>query len=77
MSALVARKAIQAVGKIALKLPARANACVDKLLSLFNFETDYITSEILIVMTSKDIIRKYCGHFIVNFQIFFESLIIC
>ncbi len=53
MNSLVARHAIEAVGKIALRLPARANICVDKLLSLLNLEIDYVTSEALVVMTSE------------------------
>ncbi len=50
---MVARKSIQAVGKIALRLPARANICVDKLLSLLILEIDYVTSETLVVMMSE------------------------
>lgn len=53
MNSLVARHAIQAVGRIALRLPARANMCVDKLLSLLTMEIDYVTSEALVVMTSE------------------------
>ena len=53
VNSLVARHAVQAVGKIALRLPARANICTDKLLSLLNLQVDYITSETVIVMTSK------------------------
>ena len=53
VNSLVARHAIEAVGKIALKLQARANVCVDKLLSLLNLEIDYVTSQALVVMTSK------------------------
>ena len=53
VNALVARHAIQAVGRIALRLPARANICVDRLLSLLTLDIDYVTSETLIVMTSE------------------------
>ena len=53
VNSLVARNAIQAVGRIALRLPARANFCADKLLSLLSLNVDYITSETIIVMTSK------------------------
>ena len=53
MNSLVARQAIQAVGKIALRVSARANICVDKLLSLLSIEIDYVTSETIIVMTSE------------------------
>jgi hypothetical protein len=53
VNALVARNAIQAVGRIALRLPARANICVDKLISLLVLDIDYVTSETLVVMTSE------------------------
>lgn len=53
MNSLVARNAIQAVGRIALRLQSRANICVDKLLSLLVLEIDYVTSETLVVMTSE------------------------
>lgn len=53
MNCLVARSAIQAVGKIALRIPSRANTCVDKLLSLLTLDIDYVTSETLVVMTSE------------------------
>ena len=53
VNVLVARKAIQAIGCIALRLHARANTCVDKLLSLFTMEIDYVTSETLVATTSE------------------------
>lgn len=53
MNSLVARNAIQAIGRIALRLQSRANICVDKLLSLLVLEIDYVTSETLVVMTSE------------------------
>lgn len=53
MNTQVARYAIQAVGKIALNIPAKANLCVGKLLSLLTHEADYIISEALTVMTSE------------------------
>lgn len=56
----VARNAIQAVGRIALRLPARANACVDKLLLLLNLRIDYITSETIAVMSSKQDAYGWC-----------------
>ena len=53
VNVMVARKAIQAVGCIALRLSARANTCVDKLLSLLTMDVDYITAETLVAMTSE------------------------
>ena len=52
---LVAKQAIQAIGQIALKLAARANTCVDKLLSLLTMDIDYVTSETLVAMTSEQV----------------------
>ena len=53
VNSLVARNAIQAIGRIALRLQSRANTCVDKLVSLLVLEIDYVTSETLVVMTSE------------------------
>ena len=53
VNVLVAGKAIQAISQIALCLSARANTCVDKLLSLLTMEIDHITSEALVAMTSE------------------------
>ena len=53
VNVLVAKQAIQAIGQIALKLSARANTCVDKLLSLLTMDIDYVTSETLVAMTSE------------------------
>ena len=53
VNVLVAKQAIHAIGKIALKLSARANTCVDKLLSLLTMDIDYVTSETLVAMTSE------------------------
>ena len=49
----VAQKAVQAICNIALRLTGRADLCVDKLLSLFAMETDYVTAEALVAMTSE------------------------
>lgn len=53
VNVLVARKAIQAIGKIALRVPARANTCADKLVSLLAMEIDYVTAETLISLASE------------------------
>jgi len=53
VNVMVARKAIQAIGRIALRLSTRANTCVDKLLALLIMEIDYITAETLVAMTSE------------------------
>ena len=50
---LVARKAVGAVGRIALRLPERANICANKLVSLLSMEISYVTSEALIALASE------------------------
>lgn len=60
VNVLVARKAIQAIGHIALCLPARANTCVEKLLSLLAMEIDYVTSETLVATTSEFMFLVLC-----------------
>ena len=53
MNALVACHAVKAMGRIALRLPAKANLCIEALISLLNQHITYITSQIVIVMTGK------------------------
>ena len=53
MNVLVARKAIQAIARIALQLSARANTCADKLVSLLSMEIDYVTAEMLVAIASE------------------------
>ena len=53
VNVLVARKAIQAIGKIALRVAARANTCADKLVSLLVMEIDYVTAETLVSLASE------------------------
>ena len=53
VNVLVARKAIQAIGKIALRVAARANTCADKLVSLLAMEIDYVTAETLVSLASE------------------------
>ena len=49
--------AIQAIGKISVRIGSQANICVDTLLALLNMEIDHITSETVTTMTSKFIVR--------------------
>ena len=53
VNVLVARKAIQAIGNIALRVAARANTCADKLVSLLAMEIDYVTAETLVSLASE------------------------
>eukprot|EP00731_Ephydatia_muelleri_P023370 Em0015g953a len=57
VNVLVAQKAVQAICNIALRLTGRADLCVDKLLSLFAMEMDYVTAEALVAMTN--ILRQF------------------
>jgi len=68
VNVMVARKAIQAIGRIALRLSTRANTCVDKLLALLIMEIDYITAETLVAMTSEYPPRDIRG-LILNFTL--------
>ena len=65
VNSLVAKKAIQAIGQIALRLTVRADICVDKLLSLLGMDIDYVTSETLVSMTSKQNYYTMCNNTIV------------
>lgn len=53
----VAQMAIQAIGKISVRIGSQANICVDTLLALLNMEIDHITSETVTTMTN--VLRKY------------------
>ena len=61
----VAQMAIQAIGKISVRIGSQANICVDSLLALLNMEIDHITSETVTTMTSKFIVHvnflSHCG----------------
>lgn len=48
-----ARKSIEALATIAQRIPAKANTCVDRLLSLLTLQVDHITAETLVALTSK------------------------
>ena len=51
VSSQVACHAIKAMGKITLRMPSKANMCIDKLLSLLTLHIEYITSKVVVVMT--------------------------
>ena len=53
VNVLVARKAIQAIGKIALRVSARANTCADKLVSLLAMVIEDVTAETLVSLASE------------------------
>ena len=55
------RKAIQAIGKVALKIEAAAKRAVDILIKLQQSEAEYTVEESIIVIA--DILRRYPGEF--------------
>lgn len=55
------RKAISAIGRIAIKVQGAADRCVHVLLELTQSKIDYVIQEIIIVM--KDIIRRHPGKY--------------
>lgn len=55
------RKAIQAIGQIAMKIEASARRCVDVLVGLVGGKADYAVEEAIVVFC--DILRKFPGSF--------------
>lgn len=53
VNSMVACQSIKAVGTIALRIPSKANICIDQLISLLNLKVDYVTSEVVVVMKGK------------------------
>mmetsp|Transcript_33388 Transcript_33388/g.6045 ORF Transcript_33388/g.6045 Transcript_33388/m.6045 type:complete len:135 (-) Transcript_33388:920-1324(-) len=53
----IARNAIKAIGKIALRIPNASSAIIYQLLNFLKLNIDYVLTGTLIVM--KDILRKY------------------
>lgn len=52
-----ARKAVRSIGRLAIKVPAGADACVHSLLQLVDTGVSYVVQEAVVVL--KDIFRKY------------------
>ena len=52
---LIACKAIQALGTMALRLPEHVQTCTIKLMSLMSLNIDYITAEIFVAFTSESL----------------------
>ncbi|KAG9048383.1 hypothetical protein FS837_013020 [Tulasnella sp. UAMH 9824] len=51
------RKAVRTIGRLAIKVPAAANACIKVLLELMESKISYVTQEVVVVV--KDIFRRY------------------
>ncbi|SCU85909.1 LADA_0D10748g1_1 [Lachancea dasiensis] len=71
----MSRKAIRAVGNLAVKLEQSADDCVSLLLDLLDFEVEYIIQEIVSVF--KNVLRRYPGkyaHCVSKLVCFIDSL---
>ncbi|KAK3385685.1 adaptin N terminal region-domain-containing protein [Podospora didyma] len=54
------RRAIRAIGQVAIKIEAASEKCVNTLLDLISAKTNYVVQEVVVVI--KDILRKYPGY---------------
>merc|ERR1719254_346788 len=61
VDAEISRKAIQAIGKIAVRVPSTAELIVGSLTDLLELDIDYVSTEAAVVM--KDLVRKYPEQF--------------
>jgi len=57
----ISRRAIRAIGKIAVRVPSTAELIVGSLTSLLELDIDYVSTEAAVVM--KDLVRKYPQQF--------------
>ncbi len=53
----IAKRAIVAFGRIAVKIPAGADGIINQLLEFINMDVDYVRAQVVIVI--KDLLRKY------------------
>ncbi|KKA28853.1 hypothetical protein TD95_000267 [Thielaviopsis punctulata] len=54
------KRAIKAIGQVAIKLEAASEKCVDALMDLIATKVNYVVQEVVVVI--KDILRKYPGY---------------
>jgi len=54
------RRAVKAIGQVAIKIESASERCVNALLDLINTKVNYVVQEVVIVI--KDIFRKYPGY---------------
>ena len=54
------RRAVKAIGQVAIKIEGASERCVNALLDLINTKVNYVVQEVIIVI--KDIFRKYPGY---------------
>lgn len=55
-----ARRAVKAIGQVAIKIETATESCVNTLMDLINTKVNYVVQEAIIVV--KDIFRKYPGY---------------
>ncbi|KKY26924.1 putative ap-1 complex subunit beta-1 [Phaeomoniella chlamydospora] len=54
------RRAVKAIGQVAIKIESASERCVKTLLDLINTKVNYVVQEVIVVI--KDIFRKYPGY---------------
>lgn len=54
------RRAVKAIGQVAIKIETASERCVNTMLELINVKANYVVQEVIIVI--KDIFRKYPGY---------------
>lgn len=54
------RRAVKAIGQVAIKIESASEKCVNTLLDLINTKVNYVVQEAIVVI--KDIFRKYPGY---------------
>ncbi|EXJ94688.1 hypothetical protein A1O1_03085 [Capronia coronata CBS 617.96] len=54
------RRAVKAIGQVAVKIESASERCVNALLDLINTKVNYVVQEVIVVI--KDIFRKYPGY---------------
>ena len=54
------RRAVKAIGQVAIKIEAASEKCVNTLLDLISTKVNYVVQEVIVVI--KDILRKYPGY---------------
>lgn len=54
------RRAVKAIGQVAIKIESASEKCVNALLELIAMKVNYVVQEVVVVI--KDILRKYPGY---------------
>ena len=56
----IVKRAVKAIGQVAIKIESASEKCVNTLLDLINTKVNYVVQEAIVVI--KDIFRKYPGY---------------